>query len=150
MASRILVQAFIIVIMTLVTYFVAHDIDKITIPPLNVVLMVLAAALGGFSFLGLGQLVVGYIKSSESVNAIVRLLYFPFAVLGAIGEIGIFGNTVKQIVEWSPFGTTKTILSAAMGGAIPPHTVWLSVLATFGYGLILAGIGIKRFQWSIN
>ncbi|HZZ99482.1 MAG TPA: ABC transporter permease [Candidatus Paceibacterota bacterium] len=150
MTSRILAQVFIVVIMTLVTYAAAVFADHITLPMGNVVLMVLAAAIGGISFLGLGQMVVGYVKSSESVNAVARLLYFPLAIVGALGEIGLFGQLIQKAVDWSPFGTTQTILAASMGGTDLSMTVGLAVLVTLGYGVLFAFAGIRRFQWSVN
>jgi ABC-2 type transport system permease protein len=149
MTSRILVQVILIVLMTILTYLVARSADHIVLPLGNVILMVIAAAIGGISFLGLGQLVVGYIKSSESVNAVVRLLYFPFAILGAIAEAGLFGELTKKVIEWSPFGTTRAILAASMSGTFN-ITVLLALLATLGYGIIFAALGIRRFQWAVN
>ena len=151
MSSRIIIQTLMIVLMTIITYIAAVVFDKISVPFGNVLLIILAGAVGGLSVLGLGQLVVGYIKSSESVNAVVRLLYFPFAVLGAIsGEIGLFGNTVKNIVHWSPFGTTQTIIAAAAGTPTAIHAILVAFVITLGYGVVFAALGIRRFRWSVN
>lgn len=148
MASRIIVQLILIAIMVIVTYLAGDIIDKISLPLGSVILTIVAGVAGGLSFLGLGQLVVGYVKSSESVNAVVRLLYFPFAILGAIGEIGLFGQVVKTIVTWSPFGTTQQILAAAMGADISAGRAALAFLITLGYGILFAAIGIRRFKWT--
>lgn len=150
MASRLVVQTVVIVLMTVISYVAAVFVDQIVLPPGNVVLMVIAATLGGISFLGLGQLVVGYVKGSESVNAVVRLLYFPFAILGAIGEAGLFGTIVKKIVDWSPFGTTQTIMSAAMGGRTAADVAFLALILTIAYGAAFAAIGIRKFRWSVS
>ena len=114
MTSRILVQAAVIGAMTLLTIILARFIDKIFISWDSALLMIVAALFGGLSFLALGQLVVAVISSSEAVNAATRLIYFPLAIIGAIGQIGVFGKTVQNIVEWSPFGTTKAKLAASI------------------------------------
>lgn len=150
MTSRLLVQLLVILLMIIVTYTAAVFVDRISLPFGNVIMMLVAGVIGGASFLGLGQMIVGYIKSSESVNAIVRLLYFPLAVLGAIADLNVFGDLIRRIVDWSPFGVTQTILSAAMGGIPISTTVWLALLATIGYGILFAFAGIRKFQWSIN
>lgn len=149
MVSRIIVQLAMIALVTVVTIAVANAVDKIVIGPLEIVLTVIAALIGGLSFLALGQLIVGYMRSSESVNAAARLIYFPIAIVGALGEIGLFGETVKNIVIWSPLGTTKTLLAAAMApSTIFTHDVLLALVVTLGYGIVFAAIGIRYFRWS--
>jgi len=148
MMSRIVVQLAVLVFMTAVTVAFGYELDHITIGFGAFFLLLLAAIVGGLSFLALGQLVVAFTKTSEGTNAAVRLLYFPLAVLGAIGEIGVFGNIVKQITVWSPLGTTQTILAAAITPSTADmHALW-ALLATLGYGIVFAAIGIKFFRWS--
>lgn len=150
MTSRIIIQLGVIVLMTLVTYAVANWVDKITISVGSLLLVLLAALAGGLSFLALGQLVVALIKSSEAVNAAVRLIYFPLAIVGALGEVNLFGDVVKKIVTWSPLGTTKTLLVAAMEpSTINSHIFWV-LLVTLGYGIVFAGLGIRWFKWAVN
>ncbi len=150
MISRILVQLVVALFMTLATYIVASFADGIHLPLLNIILMCVAAIIGGLSFLGLGQFVVGTIKSSEGVNAAARLIYFPLGVVGALGQIGLFGKIVQVIVTYSPLGTSKTLLAAAMNtSTIGMATLW-ALLITIGYGVVFAGIGIKRFTWAVS
>jgi ABC-2 type transport system permease protein len=148
MTSRIAVQLVVILFTTLVTYFFAYYVDKISVPFPNLLLVFVAAVVGGLSFVALGQFIVAFIKSSEGVNAAVRLIYIPLALVGALGEIGLFGNLVKKIAVWSPLGTTQMLLAAAIHpSTITIVTLW-ALLATIGYGLIFAGIGIAGFEWS--
>lgn len=150
MASRIIIQLAVILFITLTTCFFAYHIDHISIGIDSLLLVCIAALVGGLSFIAIGQCIVAFIKSSEAVNAAVRLIYFPLVIIGAIGEIGSFGNTVKQIAVWSPFGTMQTILAAAIKpSTIGLPTLW-ALLATLAYGLFFACIGIAGFQWSVN
>jgi ABC-2 type transport system permease protein len=148
MISRIIVQLIVILVMTILTYAVARYVDNISISLGSFLLLLAAALIGGLSFVALGQLVVSFIRSSEAVNAAVRLIYFPLAIVGAIGEIGIFGALVQKIVAWSPLGTTESILLAAINpGGASIHDLW-ALLVTIGYGVVFAGIGIKWFKWN--
>lgn len=148
--SRLVVQLAVIAFIALVTCFFGYYVDHITIGAFEVILLVIAAMVGGMAYLALGQFVVAFIKSSEGVNAAVRLLYFPLAIVGALGEIGLFGAVVEKITVWSPFGTTETLLAAAINPAsITIATLW-ALLATLAYGIFFAGIGIKWFTWSVN
>lgn len=148
MVSRIIVQLAVILIMTIITVAFGYEIDHIAIGVGPFFLVLIAALIGGLSFLALGQLVVAFTKTSEGTSAAVRLVYFPLAVLGAIGEIGVFGNIVKQITVWSPFGTMESLLQAAIQpSSMALHTLW-ALIATLAYGIFFAAIGIKWFRWS--
>ena len=150
MTSRIVVQLLVMALMTLVTCAVACFVDGIEFSFLSVVLIVIAAVIGGLSFLALGQFIAAIMKSSDAVNAAARLIYFPIAIAGALGEIGLFGTLVQKIVFWSPLGTTKTMLAAAYAPSTINGDVLLAVLVTLGYGVVFAAIGIRRFAWSVN
>ena len=150
MTSRITVQLIVMAVMTLVTCIAAYVIDGIAISPVSVVLLVIAAVVGGASFLALGQLIAAVMKTSDAVNAGARLIYFPIAIVGALGEVGLFGDIVQKIVIWSPLGTTKTMLAAAYAPSTINGDVLLAFLVTVAYAVVFAGIGISRFTWSIN
>jgi ABC-2 type transport system permease protein len=150
MGSRILVQLVSTVVMTLVTYAFAREIDKITLDPGALALLVLAALVGSMSFLALGQAVVALVKSAEAVSAIGRLIYLPLALVGGLAEAGVMGLAVKRVVAWSPIGTTRQLLLAAMTPAnMNMHTL-VVFAATLGYGVVFAAIGIRWFKWTIN
>ena len=90
------------------------------------------------------------VTSSESVNAVTRLIYLPIAVVGALSETGIFGSTVQNIVAWSPFGTTKALILWSLAPyTYSTETLW-ALLATLGYIVVFMAIGIRRFKWSVE
>jgi ABC-2 type transport system permease protein len=151
MSSRILVQLGLIVIMALVTCAFAYEIDKISISIPSLLLIIVSALLGGLSFIALGQAVVGFIKSSDAINATTRLIYTAIAIIGAIGQIGIFGTAVQKIVIYSPLGTTKTMLAAAMvpSSFFTAHVLTAAAI-TLAYGIVFAFMGIRYFRWAIN
>jgi ABC-2 type transport system permease protein len=149
MLSRIVVQCLMIFVMTLLTYTVAYFVDGIHIGFVPTILMFIASLLGGLSFLAIGQALVAYVIGSEAVNSAARLLYFPLAIVGSLGQIGIFGAVVEKIVTWSPLGTTRTILVAAMlPSTINAHVLY-SLLVTVAYSVVFAAIGIRWFRWSV-
>lgn len=148
MGSRIIVQLVVMAALTIVTIIVGAIFDNIHVGFGAMLLAIIAAVIGGAAFVALGQAVVGLVKGSDAVNAVVRLVYSFIAVIGALGEIGLFGTVVENIVQWSPLGTAKTLLAAALN----PHAwtigVFWALLATIGYIIVLAGIGIQYFKWS--
>lgn len=150
MGSRILVQLAVTTFMTLCTYGFANAIDGISLGVGSLLLVVVAALVGGMAFLALGQIVVALVKSAEAVSAVGRLIYLPLAVVGGLGEAGVLGPAVKRIVVWSPIGTTKALLLAAMTPAtLDLHTA-AALGATLAYGVVFATIGIRWFKWSVN
>lgn len=151
MTSRIAVQLVAIVAMVVVTCLFAYFVDKITIGIGSAILLIIGAAIGGLAFIALGQAIVAFVLGSDAVSAATRLIYFPIAIVGAIGQIGLFGSQVEEIVTYSPLGTLKTMLVAAM----QPSTIFTTgVLAAAGitilYGVFFAFIGIRWFRWSVN
>jgi ABC-type uncharacterized transport system ATPase subunit len=60
-----------------------------------------------------------------------------------INEGEIFGPS-----RWSPGGTVATLLSGAMQPAAWSADTWWAFLASVGYAVVFAGIGIRWFQWS--
>ncbi len=150
MGSRILVQLVITMLMTLCTYACANVIDGITLGIGSVALVLLAALLGGMAFLALGLCVVALVKSAEAVSAVGRLIYLPLAVVGGLAEAGLLGPMVKDTVRWSPIGTTKALLLAAMSPTnMDLHTA-MALVVTLGYGVVFAAVGIRWFKWSIS
>lgn len=151
MGSRIIVQLAMIALVTAITIAVAAWYDQVYLGPLEIALTIVMAVIGGLSFVALGQAIVAYMQSSESVNAAARLIYFPIAIVGGLGEVGLFGTTLQKIVVYSPLGTTKTILAAAMEPATLMHSdVLIALAVTIGYGLVFAAIGIRYFRWSVS
>ncbi len=148
MLSRIAVQLLVIMLMTLITYLVGHAASGIDIPTVAIPLMLAVSAVCGAIYLGLGQLVAASFKSSDTVNAAARLVYLPIALIGALGEIGLFGDTIKSIVAWSPFGTTQTLLAWSLAPSLGDIHVFYALLVTLGYILVFASLGIRRFKWA--
>lgn len=151
MLSRIIVQIAIIVLMSLVTCGVAYFYDNITFSIGNLLLIMVVSAIGGLAFIAIGQALVAYVISSDAVSAAARLLYMLIAVLGAIGQIGLFGKTFAEIVTYSPLGTTKTMLAAALApSTIFTAPVMEAFVITLAYGMFFAVIGISGFRWTAS
>jgi len=118
MMSRLLVQLAMILIVTTAIFVVGNNYDKISLSPSGYLLGFIAAIVGGAVYLALGQAIVGLIKNPETVNAVTRLIYFIFIMIGMFGELGMLGHELGEVVRWSPYGTVKRLLSASMD----PHT----------------------------
>ena len=87
MASRLTVQLMMIVLLTIIVFVAGFYIDHVSISPIGYALTFFTAFVGGAVYLGIGQVIVGLIKSPETVNSTSRLIYFAFIMVGTFGEI---------------------------------------------------------------
>ena len=148
MASRLLVQLAMILIVTTAVFVTGFYFDKISLSPVGYLLGFIAAFVGGTVYLALGQAIVGLIKNPETVNSTCRLVYFVFMMVGLIGDFGLLGEAVKEISFWSPYGTVKHIISAGMEPGTWDRQTTMALMATVGYAIVFSAIGIKKFKWN--
>jgi len=148
MVSRLIVQIVMIMLVTLAVFWAGHSYDKITLTPAGYALGLAIAFVGGAVYLALGQVIVGRIKNPETVNAVTRLVYFIFIMVGMFGELGMLGHQVGEIVKWSPYGTVKRMLGASMQPSTWNMQTTYYLLATIGYTIVFTVFGIKWFKWS--
>ncbi len=99
-------------------------------------LAIFTAIIGGAVYLSLGQVIVGLIKSPETVNSTSRLVYFSFIIVGMFGGMGILGKQIELITQWSPYATVKTIMAAGMVPTNWNIDATYALLATIGYRLV--------------
>ncbi|GAC1432267.1 MAG: hypothetical protein NVSMB7_08090 [Chitinophagaceae bacterium] len=148
MASRLAVQLAMILLVTAGVFIAGYYADHISLSPAGYALGFAMAFVGGAVYLGLGQAIVGFIKNAETVNAVTRLVYFVFIMVGMFAELGALGNKVGNIARWSPYGTVKQILSAGMQPQTWNQYSTTALLVTIGYAVLFSGLGIKWFKWS--
>ncbi len=148
MASRLLVQLSLILMLTLVVFIAGYLLDHIAISITGYLFTFLVSIVGGAVYLSLGQAIVGRIQNPETVNAMVRLTYFVFIIVGLFGEMGVLGDKFKYAVNWSPYGTVKNILAASLEPARWDNHTTLALLLTIGYTIVFATLGIRWFKWS--
>ena len=148
MISRLFVQLLMILLVTIFVLLAGYFLEGITIPAEGYALAFIAAIVGAAVYLALGQVIVGLIKNPEIVNATTRLVYFVFIMTGMLGQFGMLGDAVQTSIKWSPYGTVQTILSASMEPSKWTNATTEALLVTIGYAVVLATIGIRKFQWS--
>ena len=148
MTSRLLVQLVMILIITTAVFIAGKDYDQITLTPTAYAFSYFTAIVGGAVSLSLGQMIVGWVQNPETVNSTTRLVYLAFIIIGMFGELGQLGDFVDNAVQYSPYGTVKTILSTSMEpGNWTNHTT-TALLITIGYIIVFATFGIKWFKWN--
>lgn len=148
MISRLAVQVVAMLVMAVVVLLAAAVVEHVTLDPVGYVLALLAVILSSAVFLGVGQALVGLIKSPDTVNAVGRLSFLPLFVLGLFANSTLFGTTFETISRWSPGGAVATVLWGAMHPAALSAGTWWALLASLGYSIVFAGIGIRWFHWS--
>jgi ABC-2 type transport system permease protein len=147
MTSRLAMQVVANVILTLIVVIIGVRIHHLSPSIGQYVLVLLVSQLGGAVFLSIAQALVGLVRSADTVQAIARVLLAVLILLGSLGQSGALGTAWQDIARWSPVGTVMTMFA----GVLDLHS-WdtrdtLSLVVSFGYILICAGIGIRWFQW---
>lgn len=148
MASRLIVQLAMIMIVTVTIFLAGKNYDKIALASTGYLLGLMAAFVGGAVYLALGQAIVGLIKNPETVNAVSRLVYFAFIMIGMFGELGMLGKELGEAVKWSPYGAVKRLLAGSMIPETWNHETTISLLLTLGYAVVFTVLGIKWFKWN--
>ncbi len=148
MASRLLVQLVMIFLITTAVFIIGKDYDNITLTPAAYVFSYFTAIAGGAVALSLGQMIVGLIKNPETVNSTTRLVYLAFIIVGMFGELKQLGDVIDNAVQWSPYGTVKTILSTSMEPDKWTNHSTTAFLVTIGYTVVFTTLGIKWFKWN--
>lgn len=147
-ASRLMVQLVMITITTLVLFLIGYQFDHIQMSAQSYILAFLMAIVGGSVYLGLGQMIVGLVKSQETVNVTTRLVFFLFIMVGQFASFEMLGVTLGDIANWSPYGTTKNVIAAALVPAGWTHQTNMYLLASLGYTAVFTVFGIRFFRWS--
>src|SRR5260370_5328634 len=142
------VQILSMLVMTVVVLGAAAVVEKVTLDPAAYLLTLAMVIVSSAVFLGVGQALVGLIKSVDTVNAVGRLSFLPLVALGLFGHSDIFGTTFETISRWSPGGAVATFLSGAMQPAAWSADPCWAVLASVVYSAVFSGIGIRLFQLS--
>lgn len=148
MGSRLLVQLLMILLIVLCVFIGGYYFDHVTLDVSGYIITVFTALLSGAVYLSIGQLIVGSLKNPETVNATSRLVYFLFIIVGMMGQFMDHYPWLTRTVRWSPYGVVKDILAAGMNIGHWSQDNTLSLLATIGYTIVFAVIGIRNFKWS--
>jgi len=147
MASRLLVQLSLILMLSIVVFIAGYQFDQIKMSIAGYAITLLASIVGGAVYLGLGQAIVGRIQNPETVNSTARLIYFAFIMIGMFGESGLVPQ-IKVLADWSPYGTVSTIIISSLEPSKWNNHTTEALLLTLGYTIVFTVLGIKWFKWS--
>ena len=152
MASRLLVQLTVIIVLVLIVFISGYQFDHIQISVTGYLLTLLTSIIGGAVYLALGQMIVGRIQNPETVNSTARLIYFAFIMVGMFSQILMITEPslkwIANSVTWTPYGTVKDILAAGLEPSRWNNHTSEALLVTIGYTIVFAILGIKWFKWS--
>ena len=148
MASRLAVQEVAILLLGVVVLIAARVLEGISLSPGAYGLTLVVLLLSSATFLGIGQALVGLVKSADAVNAVAPLTSLPLLALGLLGHSTAFGDTFETVARWSPGGVAASLLSAAMQPSSWSSDTWWALLASLAYSIVFVGIGIRWFKWS--
>lgn len=147
MTSRLLVQIVVALIMTVIVVVLGCIIHGTLFSAGQYLLVGCVSLLGGAMFLAIAQAIAGLIRSAAGVNAAGRVLFIVFLLLGLLGAGGILGDAVRDISDWTPVGALITVYSGVLDAADWGWTNTSGLIATIGYVVIGAFVGIRWFRW---
>ncbi|WP_022883013.1 ABC transporter permease [Gryllotalpicola ginsengisoli] len=146
MGSRIVVQVTVNLVMAIVVLIVGSALHQVVFEWWQYLSILGVSLLGATVFLGLGQTIVGLLRSSAAISGIGRVLYILLLLSGILGSTGLLGSGFKTFSEWTPVGALVNLYAAALGGGFTTDTL-IGLCASIGYALIFAVIGIRWFRW---
>jgi ABC-2 type transport system permease protein len=147
MLSRLIVQFAAAIATAIVVIVVGGIMHGLSYDAGTYLLIFAVAIYGAAMFLGIGQAVVGMIRSSGAVNAVGRVLYIVLILLGILGVSGVLGDTFTNIAKWTPVGALMTLFTAVQSTAAWTSDDGWAIVAIGAYLVVFAGIGIRWFQW---
>jgi ABC-2 type transport system permease protein len=147
MASRLLVQIVLDIIMTVLVVVIGEILHHLAFTVGQFALLVCVSIVGGAMFLAIAQAIVGLVRSAAVVNALGRVLYVVFLLLGLLGSSGILGSTVKAVSNWTPVGAMIDLYGGVINLAGWDWTDTTGLIAAAGYIIVGAFIGIRWFRW---
>jgi ABC-2 type transport system permease protein len=147
MTSRLAIQTVANLVLALVVVIIGTRIQHLSPSIGQYVLVLLVSLLGGAVFLSIAQALVGLVRSADTVQAVARVLFAVLILLGTLGQSGALGTAWQDIARWSPVGTVMTMFAGVLDVHAWGSRETLSVVASFGYIVVCAGIGIRWFQW---
>jgi len=148
MASRLTVQLVMIALLTIAIFLVGYQYDGISFSASGYVCAFLISIAGGAVYLSLGQVIVGLVKSPEAVNAVSRLVYFVFIMVGMFAGLGMLGSAIEKATKWSPYGAVKEVVSTSLHPATWGASSTTALLFIIGYTIVFTALGIRFFKWS--
>jgi ABC-2 type transport system permease protein len=147
MSSRLAMQALSNLVIALVVLLVGIRLHHLSLSAGTYGLVLVVSILGSAVFLSIGQALVGLVKSSDSINATGRLLMLGLILLSSLGQSGALGATWEHIASWSPVGVVMTLFASVINLSSWDAHDSLTLLASAGYIVIFAAIGIRWFKW---
>lgn len=147
MSSRLLVQIALDIVMTVIVVTIGSIIHHLDLSVSQYLLLVCVSVVGGAMFLAIAQAVVGLVRSAAVVNAVGRVLYVVFLLLGLLGVGGLLGDTVKSVADWSPVGALISLYGGVLDFSGWDWTNTVGLIAAAGYIVIGSFIGIRWFRW---
>jgi ABC-2 type transport system permease protein len=147
MSSRLAMQSLANLIIALVVVIIGSRIHHISPSVGQYALVLLVSLLGGAMFLAIGQALVGLVQSADSVQAVARVLFAVFIILGTLGQSGALGSFWASVARWSPVGVVMTLFGGVLNLSAWHGRDTLSLLVCAGYIAVFATIGIRWFRW---
>jgi ABC-2 type transport system permease protein len=147
MTSRLLVQIVLDIIMTVIVVALGVITRHLDLTVAQVLLLGCVSIAGGAMFLAIAQAIVGLVRSAAVVNALGRVFYVVFLLLGLLGSSGLLGSTVHAISNWSPVGAMINLYGGVLELGSWDWTDTTGLIATAGYIVVGAFIGIRWFRW---
>ncbi|WP_415856075.1 ABC transporter permease [Sinomonas sp. G460-2] len=147
MVSRLTVQLAMNLAVSVLVMIVGSIMHSTAFTVGEYLLMLVISLLGAAVFLSIGQALVGVIKSVTAINAIGRVLFIALVLTGILGSTGILGDDFRNFAAWTPVGALINLFSAVLNIAPWASDATNGLIASLGYIVVFAWLGIRWFRW---
>ena len=146
--AAVLTSIMIVFALQTAALFVLGRLLKSTPWPGHLVSLVVALALGGAAFAGLGLALTGFIRSLEGSSAVVNVLVLPMAFLsGSFGPTRHYPQALRAVGDVLPL---KYFLDAINGIYLHGQELWdkpMNVAVLAAWGALGIAVAIRKFRW---
>ena len=146
--AAVLTSIMIVFALQTAALFVLGRLLKSTPWPGHLVSLVLALALGGAAFAGLGLALTGFIRSLEGSSAVVNVLVLPMAFLsGSFGPTRHYPQALRAVGDVLPLYLN---IGCAGNTCLHGQELWdkprnVAVLAV--WGAVGVALAVRKFRW---
>ncbi len=147
MTSRLAMQVLANLILALIVVIVGAQLHNLSPSLGQYLLVLLVSVLAGAVFLAIAQALVGLIRSTDTLQAVARVLLAVLIILGTFGQVGALGAAWVDVSRWSPVGVVMTMFAGVLDLGAWGARDSGAVAAAVGYVLICAAVGVRWFRW---
>ncbi len=146
-AAEVLVRMLMALIQTAAIILIGHVVFDVTMAA-NWLVVLGAVLLGSATFVGIGYMLVSFIKTEESGVGLIQLVQFPMMFLsGVFFPLELIPSFMRPIVNIIPLTYLADLLRQIMVNALPSYSISTDILVLMSWAVITPILAAKFWKW---